>query len=465
MGMDTKNLPSRDGTAHQKLAQLFDEGTLVELGAYVGDSDYAGVVCGYGAVNDALTFAFAQDFSRNKGAFGEAEAKKIISLYELAKKNGAPVIGIYASAGAKVTEGAKTLAAFGQVLAKMTEVSGVIPQIAVVDGVCAGLSATAVTLSDILIASEDGKFYIAPPSVLKAQGDKEAGSVAEAAEEGLIDVVCANGDEAIAKAREIASMIPQNNRQGLAFIDAGDDMGRPTPDAANAADTAALVAMIADNGNYTELKKAVAPEALTALASVGSLTAGIVANAKGASLTPAAARKMASFISFCDNFSIPVISLVDTCGIELTKSAEKAPYASELARLASAYAAATCPKITAVVGKAYGAAFTLMGSKSIGADVVLALPTAEISVMEPDAAVQFIYGEEIKAAADPVADRQAKKDAWIAGEGSAVAAAQAGEVDDIVEPAELRARIISACMMLWSKADGEIRRKHSKLPF
>ncbi len=465
MGMDTKNTPSRDGTAHQKLAQLFDAGTLVELGAYVGDSEYAGVVCGYGAVNDALTFAFAQDYSRNKGAIGEAEAKKIISLYELAKKNGAPVIGIFASAGAKVTEGNKTLAAFGQVLAKMTDASGIIPQIAVIDGVCAGLSAAAASLCDLVVASEGGKFYITPPSVLKSQGDADAGSIAEAAADGLIDVICPDADSAVAKAREIVAMLPQNNCQGLAFVEAGDDLNRPTPDAANAPDTAALIAMMADNGKFTELKHDNAPEAITALASVGAMTAGIVANADGAPLTPGAARKIASFISFCDNFSIPVISLVNTCGIQLSKTAESAPYASELARLASAYAAATCPKVTAVVGKAYGAAFTLMGSKSIGADLVLALPGAEISIMEPDAAVQFIYGDEIKAAADPAALRQAKKDAWINGEGSVEAAAKAGEVDDIVEPAELRARIISACMMLWSKADGEIRRKHSKLPF
>ncbi|MGM9647017.1 MAG: carboxyl transferase domain-containing protein [Eubacteriales bacterium] len=456
---------TRTGMAYEKLNLLFDEGTFVELGAYLSDKAYANVVCGYGAVDGALTFAFAQDFDRNKGALGVMESRKICDLYEQAKKCGAPVVGVFASAGAKIEEGAAALAAFGTMMKKISEISGVVPQIAVIDGVCAGLSATAASMFDLVIASKSASYYICPPNVQKNAGIADAGTVATAAKNGVIDVVCPDSDTAIAKARALVAMIPQNNRQGLAYIEAGDDLCRATPEVASAKDAKALLNAVCDNGTYTLLKETCAPEVAVALASLGSMTAGIIANDAGAALTPKAARKIAQFITFCDNFSIPVVTLVNTTGIDATVDAEAAPDAPEYARLATAYAGATCAKVTAVVGKAYGAAFTLLGSRSVGADVALALSTAEISVMEPDAAVQFLYGDEIKASADPVALRAEKKKAWLTDVASAEAAARAGEVDDVIAPEELRARIISACMMLWSKAEGDIRRKHSKLPF
>lgn len=456
---------TREGSAYEKLSLLFDEGTFVELGAYLAGKTYAGVVCGYGAVDGALTFAFAQAYDREKGAFGALESRKMTELYDQAKKCGAPVIGIFASAGAKIEEGSTALAAFGSLLKKISEVSGVVPQIAVIDGVCAGLSATAASMFDLVIAAEDAKFYICPPSVQKNAGVADAGSIQTAAANGIVDIVCPDSDSALAKARELVASIPQNNRAGLTYIEAGDDMNRATPELATATDAKEILASIADNGVYTLLKESCAPEVAIAIASLGSMTAGVVVNNRGAALTPKAARKIAQFITFCDNFSIPMVTLVNTTGIDASVDAENAPDAPEYARLAAAYAGATCAKVTAVIGKAYGAAFTLLGSRSVGADVVLASSTAEISVMEPDAAVQFLYGDEIKASDDPVTVRAEKKKMWVSEMASAQAAARAGEVDDVVAPDELRARIISACMMLWSKAEGDIRRKHSKLPF
>ncbi len=456
---------TRTGAAYEKLNALFDEGTFVEFGAYLSDRAYAGVVCGYGAIDGALTFAFAQAYDRDKGALGAIESKKICDLYGQAKKCGAPVVGVFASAGAKIEEGATALAAFGALLKQISDLSGIVPQIAVIDGVCAGLSATAASLFDLVIAAEDASFYICPPNVQKNAGATDAGSIAAAAANGVIDVVCPDSASALAAARALVGMIPQNNRQGLAYIEAGDDLCRATPEVASAKDAKTLLDAICDNGRYTLLKEACAPEVAVALASLGSMTAGIVACNKGQALTPKAARKIAQFITFCDNFSIPLVTLVDTVGIDASADAESAPNAPEYARLAAAYAGATCAKVTAVVGKAYGAAFTLLGSRSVGADVALALSTAQISVMEPDSAVQFLYGDEIKTADDPVALRAEKKQTWLAEKASAEAAARAGEVDDVIAPEELRARIISACMLLWSKAEGEIRRKQSKLPF
>lgn len=462
MDMKNKSPLVRTGGAYDDISAILDaDSTFVELGAYVGDS-YASVVCGYGAVEGALTFVFAQDLNRDKGALGQAEVAKICSTYDMAIKSGAPIIGIWKSAGARIEEGEGALSAYGKLLAKVTKASGVIPQIAVVDGVCGGMSSAAVSMFDIIIASQDASFYVNPPFVLKNLGSKDAGTIKNAAKCGLVDIVCENGAASLAKARELVQALPQNNAQGLVFVGGiEDDPSRPTPELESANDAHALLASIADCGSYTELKPDCAPEIVTALATVGFATVGVVATEHGKTLTPAASRKAASFISFCDNFMIPVVTLVDTEGIDLSVDAENAAYAPELSRLAAAYAGSTNTKITAIVGKAYGAAYTLLGSKAVGADVVIATENAEISVMAPDAAVQFLYGDKIKTPAD----REARKNEWTEIHASAVAAASTGDIDDVVLAAELRARVISAINALWAKASGTACAKHSKLPF
>ena len=453
------------GLSKARLESIFDSGTFVELGAYVGKAAYAGVVCGYGAVNGALVFAFAQDITRAKGAIGEEEAEKIASLYDMAKKSGAPVVAVFEGAGAKVLEGTKALSAFGKIISKVSEISGIVPQIAVIKGVCAGMSAVAASMFDLIIASEDASFFINPPMLLKAKGEKDAGSVGSAASNGNIDIICQDGAQAIAKARELISMLPQNNAQGLAYGEAGDDAERLTPELEGMTSVRDIIATLADGDSFTEIKGHCAKEAICGFASLGTITTGVVALAEEAYLTPAASRKIASFVSFCDNYMIPVLTVVDTKGIDPSVDAENAAYAPELARLAHAYAASGNAKVTLICGKAYGAAFTLLGSKAAGADVVYALPGAEISVMEPDAAVQFVYGDEIKNAEDSVAKRKELTEKWKTENACAEAAACKGDIDDVVDYSLARARIISAFMMLWAKADGKVLKKHTKLPF
>ena len=456
----------REGGAYDSLSALYDEGTFVELGAYVGKTAYAGVVCGYGAVNGALVFAFAQDLTRSGGAIGEDEAEKIVSLYDMAKKSGAPVIGIFEGAGAKVLEGTRALSAFGKIISKVSEISGIVPQIAVIKGVCAGMSAVAASMFDLVIASENASFFINPPMILKAKGgEKDAGSAASAASNGNIDIVCEGGEQAISKARELISLLPQNNAQGLAYGEAGDDNERLTPELEGMSSVRSVIGAICDSGSFTEIKGHCAKEAICGFASLGTISTGIVAIDENSYLTPGAARKIASFVSFCDNYMIPVLTLVNTKGIEPSVDAENAAYAPELARLASAYASSSNAKVTLVCGKAYGAAFTLLGSKAVGADIAYALPCAEISIMAPDAAVQFVYGEEIKAAEDSVAKRKELTEKWISENACAEAAASKGDIDDLVSYELARAKIISAFMMLWAKADGKILKKHTKLPF
>lgn len=449
---------------NKSITLLFDEDTFVETGAYVtvGDCDAkaSGAFCGYGAINGALVYAFAQDFSVEKGALGRAQAEKICALYDMAISNGAPIIGVFSSAGVRVAEGSAVLAAYGKLLAKVNAASGVIPQIAVVDEICSGLSAVAAASFDVVIASEASRFYITPPSVAKANGKNEAGSAKYAFENGNIDVLCESADAALAKAREIVTVLPQNSAQGYAYAEAFDDSMRASLDLESAKDIREAANIIADNGHYTELKADFAPNALTAIASLGQITVGICG--LGGTLGEKEADKLASFISLCDNFSMPVITIVDSCGAS-HEGDEK--LAGALARLTSAYAGASCPKITYIFGAAYGAAFTLVGSKALGADIVYASEKALISVLTPEASVQFFYADEIKEAEDGAAKRSELENEWKTENASPKKAAACGAIDDIVAYGEVRARIISAVEMLFAKISGHPAKKHSKLPF
>ncbi len=455
----------REGGAYDDLASLYDPGTFVELYAYAGRTAYAGVVCGYGSVNGSLVFAFAQDLTRSNGAIGEDEASKIVSLYDMAQKSGAPVIGIFEGAGAKILEGAAALSAFGKVISKIGGVSGIIPQIAVIRGVCAGMCAVAASMFDVIIASKDASYFINPPSVMREKGDKEAGLISSASSNGSVDIVCVSAREALQKARELVSILPQNNAQGLAYSEAGDDLERLTPELECMTDTHDIINTIVDSGSFTEFKADCAKEVTLGLASVGTITTGIVATGGDMYLTPRAARKISEFISFCDNFMIPVLTIVDTMGIDRTVSSENGAYSSELARIALAYSGSGNAKVTLISGKAYGAAFTLLGSKAVGADVVFAMPRAKVSIMEPEAQVQFLYGEEIKSSADPVSKRKELLDGINKDILAARGACETADVDDVVSYELVRAKIISAFMMLWAKADGKVQKKHSKLPF
>lgn len=442
---------------------MFDENTFVEIGACRGK----GVICGYGAVNTALTFAFAQDSSVESGAIGEAEARKICELYSLAEKSGAPIVGVFDGAGARISEGAAALDAFGRILSAVSGISGKVPQIAVIKGVCAGMSAAAASMFDFTVAVEGASFFINPPTVQRAGGaGNDAGKVSAAYKSGVIDLVYPDVDSAFSAVRDrLLAVIPQNNASNMACFASDDDPERDTSALENCKSVEEAIELITDAGSFMELKAGSVPELKTGLAAFDTLVAGVVATKSGTCLTPAALRKAASFISYCDNYGIPVVTFVDSLGIDRSVDSENAALSSELARLAQAYSASTSAKITVVTGKAYGAAFTLLGSKSVGADIVYALPKAEISVMDPDAAVQFLHGEEIKLSDDPAAKRAQLTGDWKASNTTAQAAAEAGLVDNILEYSEARAKIISALYTLWDKAQGSVNRKHTKLPF
>lgn len=444
------------GKAKEKLEKLFDSKTFVELGAYTKrngeNSEFEGVLCGYGSVDGKLAFAFVQDSGRAKGSFGERHFKKIANLYELAVKNGAPVIGVFDSAGAVVYDGAEALAAYGRFMKCVSDASGIIPQIALVDGICGGSSAVVASMFDVTVTLKNSaKLFVNSPFTV---GSADASSC------GLSAFEAESEDQLFAFARKLVALLPSNNADG-AFAENNDDMNRAVSFDANNYKAEDLVKLLADNGDFTALYSKYTDKAVLGFASFGGITTGIVASdpENDGIIDIKSARAIAKLVSFCDSFSIPVLTLVDSIGLDVSLEAEKAAYASELARLAYAYSSSSNAKLTVVIGKAYGAAFALLGSKAIGADMAYALPEAAISVLSPEASVAFVWNDKVGEQS-----REELEAEWKEKCASASEACYKGELDDIVEPSELRARICAAFSMLASKAEGKPSRRHANMP-
>ena len=442
-----------------KIAALFDAGTFVETGAFMKrGNDLTGVVCGYGAVNGKLVYAFAQDSDRKKGAIDALQAEKIAMLYGMAQKNGAPVVGMFDSVGATVADGAAVLSAYGKLLKVVSDASGVVPQIAIINGVCAGMAATVAAMFDVVVTVKDqSELYVNAPFL----AGKEIGTTEYTAQNGLATIAAENEGDAVAKAVKLVSMLPSNCEEGVAIEDITDDINRTV--AVEGLAGKDLINALCDANTFVALGEAYATEMITGLAVFGGVTCGVVANdasVNGGVITCDGAKKAAKFVGFCDSFSIPVVTLVDSIGVATNAEAEGAPLAAQLGKLAMAYATANTAKIGVVCGKAYGAAFTLMGSKALGADMVYALPTSEISVMAPESAVAFLWNDKIT----EEVTRADLVEKWTKECASPEAAAADGSIDDVVATAELRQRICAAVYMLMMKNAGTPARKHCNLP-
>ncbi len=439
-----------------RMNALFDAGTFVEIGSFVRRSgkpeEFEGVVCGYGAIDGKLVFAFAQDSDRMKGAFDEIHARKIENLYKMAIANGAPVIAMLDSAGALIYEGSAVLSGYGRMMKCVSEASGVIPQIAVISGICAGMLATTAAMYDLVITVKDkSKLYVNAPFVTGEKADAET-----AAANGMAALVAENEDEALLKAQELIMLLPANNADGAVLEVNEDDLNRQV--AVKGLEADALLTALADCGKFTELYAAYDKAMKVGFAAFGGITAGVVF-ASG-NITAKGARKAAKFISLCDSLGIPLLTLVDSEGVAEEKGAEAASFAAELAKLAFAYTSSKNAKVTVVLGKAYGAAYTLMGSKSVGTDVAFALEKAEISVLSPKASVAFALNDKITAEKS----REDLENEWKEKCASPIFAAEMGEIDDVIEDAELRQRICAAFGMLFAKAQKSPERKHVNMP-
>ncbi len=467
--------------ASQRIASLLDENSFVEIGALVTaratdfnlkqtETPSDGVITGYGVIDGNLVYVYSQDASVLGGSMGEMHAKKIAKLYDLAMKTGAPVIGLIDSAGLRLQEATDALNAFGEIYMKQTLASGVIPQITAIFGNCGGGLALVPTLTDFtFMESKKAKLFVNAPNALAGNEISKCDTSAadfQSEKAGIVDAV-AEEAEIFAEIRELINMLPSNNEDTDSYIECADDLNRACADLANCVgDTAIALANIADDNYFFETKRHYAKEMVTGFMKLNGVTVGAVANRTEVYneegevtekydpvLTVRGARKAADFVSFCDAFEIPVLTLTNVKGFEATTCAEK-NIAREAARLTYAFANATVPKVNVVIGKAYGSAYVTMNSKAIGADMVFAWDTAEIGTMEAKLAAKIICNGQ---GADKI-DECAKEYAQL--QNNVVSAAKRGYVDTIIAAEDTRKYVIGAFEMLFTKREDRPAKKH-----
>ncbi len=471
---------STTSKASQRIEALLDANSFVEIGALVtaratdfnlkqSETPSDGVVTGYGVIDGNLVYVYSQDASVLNGSVGEMHAKKIVRLYELAIKTGAPVIGLIDSAGLRLQEAADALHAFGEIYLKQTLASGVIPQITAVFGTCGGGLGLFPTMTDFTFMEEKGaKLFVNAPNALEGNvitRCDSSGAAFQAEESGIVDVT-GDEDAVLAGIRRLVGFLPSNNQE-VAAEDCGDDLNRATPELAGCVgDTAIALSVLADGRDFLEVKAAYAKDMVTGFIRLNGATVGCVANrcevydgeGKLAEkmepvLTVQGCEKAAEFISFCDSFNIPGLSLTNVKGYEATVDSEKG-IARAAAKLTYAFANATVPKVNLILGKAYGTAYIAMNSKGIGADLTLAWPTAEIGSMDARLAAKIMYDGQ---GAEVI---EAKAAEYAAQQTSAQGAARRGYVDQIVEVADTRKYIIGAFEMLCTKSEERPAKKH-----
>ncbi len=445
----------QNSEARMQLQMLFDDSTFVETNAYakraISDfyatdktNELEGVITGYGAVDGKLVFAFAEDASRMGGVIDERHAKKIADLYSLAIKSGAPVIGIFNSNGTDIFEGTAALAAYGTIMNSVISASGAIPQIAFVAGKCIGCAAAIAAMFDIVVKDSSATFYVSSPSLTGTENAQDA-------------ILAFTGDSAQCAGyiRSLVSFLPDNSSTGIIVGECADNLNRKLGDLDFAGDALSAISVIVDNGFFYEVARDFAPSATTVFATVGGVKCGIVATSYSKNegrLSVSNARKISKFVNFCNAFSIPLVTLVDSLGLAIEKNNETAYFAPELAKLAFAYSISTMPKITVILGHAIGASFVLLGSKALGADLVYTLNDSEIGALSAESGVAFSWNDRITLEET----RDSLVSAWKSTVSSPAVAAASGEIDDIISVNELRARICSALLMLVSKGSVKI---------
>ena len=425
-------------TARARMDVIFDEGTFAEVGAFIGDGEeFCPVVTGYGAVDGMLVFAFSQDYSRLHGAMGKAHAKKICKIIEMALEVNAPVIGVFDSAGAKIDEGSDALNACGEIISSLAFSKGMIPTIAVVAGPCGGAGAVAASLCDVIIVAEKtGSLYMVPSSMLE---DKTLGKPEKLAETGVSAITAEDDVSACLAARAICRYFTPE----MITSDDGNRVFDASVFENPKYDVHSVIGSLFDTGSFTELFAKRAPQMTVGLASMNGRVCGVIANNpsfQDGKMCPGACEKAVKLIKLCRTIDVPVVTLVDGVGVGTTDKMEIGGVAGKLAELAMAYSA-SARKVTVITGEAYGTAYSVLGSKALGADFVLALDRAKISPMNPVSAVEFLGEVCDESKVDEIAAKWADENA------SPLEAAKKGYVDDIIEVSELRARVASALEM------------------
>jgi acetyl-CoA carboxylase carboxyltransferase component len=480
-------------TARERLNMLFDPNSFVEVDAFVETrcTDFGmqekkipgdGVVTGYGTVDGRLVFVSAQDFTVIGGSLGEMHAKKITKVMDMAMKMGAPFICINDSGGARIEEGIDALGGFGDIFLRNTLASGVIPQISVIMGPCAGGAVYSPAITDfIFMVDRTSHMFITGPQVIKAvtgedvDFDTLGGAATHNTKSGVAHFECPDEESCFSQIKKLLSYLPDNNLSDPEEIYSGDDFNRfdaelndIIPDGPNKPyNMIDIITRVADDGDFFEVHSGFAKNIIVGFTRFGGKTVGIIANqpmVSAGALDVDASDKAARFIRFCDAFNIPLVTFTDVPGYLPGVQQEHGGIIRHGAKLLYAFSEATVPKVNVIVRKAYGGAYIAMNSKHLGADMVFAWPTAEIAVMGPEGAANIIFKKEIGQSENPIEFRKQKIEEYRNKFSSPAVAAARGYVDDIIEPATTRQRIISALDMLAGKRETRPSKKHGNIP-
>ncbi len=480
-------------TARERLAKLLDEGSFQEIDALVthhaqgfGMEDRVtlgdGVVTGYGTIDGRLVFVFAQDFTVMGGSLGQAHAAKITKVQDLAMKNGAPIIGINDSGGARIQEGIVALGGYAEIFLRNTLASGVIPQISVIMGPCAGGAVYSPALTDFtFMVKNTSHMFITGPDVIKAVTHEDVdfeqlgGAMVHNTTSGVAHFAAENEEACLKMVRQLLSYLPQNNMEDAPAIAPKDDAARTdasldtiVPENPNMPyDMKQVITKVMDQGSFFEVQEHFAPNIVIGFARLDGVVVGIVANQPAVNagvLDINASIKAARFVRFLDAFNIPIITFEDVPGFMPGVAQEHGGIIRNGAKLIFAYCEATVPKLTVITRKAYGGAYIVMSSKHIRGDYNVAWPTAEIAVMGPEGAVNIIYRKEISEAADPEATRAKLIAEYREKFANPYFGASYGYVDAVIEPSQTRPMLINALQMLQNKRDSNPPKKHGNIP-
>ena len=480
-------------TARERLELLLDKGSFREMDVFVthncedfGLADQKipgdGVVTGYGTVDGRLVYVYSQDFTVFGGSVSRTHAAKICKIMDMAMANGAPIIGLNDSGGARIQEGVMSLAGYADIFYRNVIASGVVPQISVIMGPCAGGAVYSPSITDfVVMVKGTSHMFVTGPDVIKAVTHEDVtfeelgGASVHASESGVAHFAAENEEDAIFLVQQLVGYLPDNNMEDAPDLPAQDDALRQdpeldvmVPDNPNRPyDMKDVIRRIVDDGHFLEVHEHWATNILVGFVRLGGRSVGIVANqpvSLAGVLDVEASQKAARFVRFCDAFNIPLLILEDVPGFMPGVTQEHGGIIRHGAKLLYALAEATVPKMTVIVRKAYGGAYCVMNPRHIGADLVLAWPSAEIAVMGPEGAVNVIFRRELAQAEDPEARRTELVDDYRRRFANPYVAASAGFIDNVIEPHETRPRLINALEMLQNKQGALPPKKHGNIP-
>lgn len=480
-------------TARERINLFFDVGSFIEIDAFVihrcndfGMADAHvpgdGVVTGYGTVDGRLVFIYAQDFTVFGGSLGESHANKIIKIQNMALKMGAPIVSFCDSGGARIQEGGNAQSGYGKIFNKNTISSGVIPQIAVIMGPCAGGAVYSPAIADfIFMVDKTSQMFITGPQVIKAvtgediSAERLGGAITHNTVSGVAHFVGANDEETLKNVKKLLSYLPSNNLGSSPFEECFEDPNKLLPELDTfipendnkSYDMYEIISKLADNAEFFDVMSMYAKNIITCFIRLDGKVIGVVASQPkflAGCLDANCSDKAARFIRFCDAFSIPILTLADVPGYLPGISQEYGGIIRKGAKLLYAYAEATVPKVTVVLRKSYGGAYHGLCSREVGADLMFAWPTAQLAVMGAEGAANIVFKKEIDSAKDPEAKRKEKIEEYKNKFFNPYNYAENGFVDDVIEPSSTRQRLISSFDMLASKRESLPAKKHGNIP-